>query len=75
MYVLGRAKAMMTERLAVSEAKLLKIPHDDAVQTLVETKLTLAQSEFQTLELQVCYAMLLLAVLCCLVLSLLQLRD
>ena len=66
---------MMTERLAVSEAKLLKISHDDAVQTLVETKLTLAQSEFQTLELQVCYAMLLCAVLCCLVLSLLQLHD
>ena len=44
----------MTERLAVSEAKLLKMSHDDVVQTLVETKMTLAQSEFQALGLQVC---------------------
>ena len=44
---------MMAERLAVSEAKLLKVSHADAVQTLVETKMTLAQSEFQALELQV----------------------
>lgn len=49
---LGRAKAMMAERLAISEAKLLKMSHEDVVQTLVDTKMTLAQSEFQTLELQ-----------------------
>lgn len=49
----GRAKAMMAERLAASEAKLLKMSRDDVVQTLVETKMTLAQSEFQALSLQV----------------------
>ena len=49
----GRAKAMMAERLAASEAKLLKLSHEDVVQTLVETKMTLAQSEFQALSLQV----------------------
>ena len=48
----GRAKGMMAERLAASEAKLLKMSRDDVVQTLVETKMTLAQSEFQTLQLQ-----------------------
>lgn len=44
---------MMAERLAVSEAKLLKMSHEDVVQTLVDTKMTLAQSEFQALRLQV----------------------
>lgn len=49
---------MMAERLAISEAKLLKMSHEDVVQTLVDTKMTLAQSEFQTLELQVLLCLL-----------------
>ena len=43
----------MAERLAVSEAKLLKLHHDEVIQNLVEIKMELAQSRFEALELQV----------------------
>ena len=49
----GRAKGMMAERLAVSEAKLMKLHHDEVIQNLVEIKMELAQSRFEALELQV----------------------
>ena len=49
----GRAKGMMAERLAVSEAKLMKLHHDEVIKNLVEIKMELAQSRFEALELQV----------------------
>lgn len=53
----GRAKGMMAERLAVSEAKLMKMHQDEAsaeeLKHLVAIKLELAQSRFEALELQV----------------------
>ncbi|KAL3148162.1 hypothetical protein ABBQ38_014441 [Trebouxia sp. C0009 RCD-2024] len=49
---LGRAKGMMAERLAVSEAKLMKLHHDEVIKSLVEIKMELAQSRFEALELQ-----------------------
>lgn len=44
---------MMAERLAVSEAKLMKLHHDEVIKDLVEIKTQLAQSRFEALELQV----------------------
>ena len=44
---------MMAERLAASEAKLMKLHHDEVIQNLVEIKMELAQSRFEALELQV----------------------
>lgn len=52
----GRAKGMMAERLAVSEAKLMKLHHDEVIKNLVEIKMELAQSRFEALELQVTMA-------------------
>ena len=49
----GRAKGMMAERLAVSEAKLMKLHHDEVIKHLVDIKTELAQSRFEALELQV----------------------
>ena len=43
----------MAERLAVSEAKLMKLHHDEVIKSLVEIKTQLAQSRFEALELQV----------------------
>ena len=43
----------MAERLAVSEAKLMKLHHDEVIQNLVEIKMELAQSRFEALDLQV----------------------
>ena len=49
----GRAKGMMAERLAVSEGKLMKLHHDEVIKNLVAAKMELAQSQFETLEIQV----------------------
>ncbi|KAA6414348.1 MAG: hypothetical protein FRX49_13710 [Trebouxia sp. A1-2] len=49
---LGRAKGMMAERLAVSEGKLMKLHHDEVIKNLVAAKMELAQSQFETLEIQ-----------------------
>lgn len=44
---------MMAERLAVSEGKLMKLHHDEVIKNLVAAKMELAQSQFETLEIQV----------------------
>ena len=49
----GRAKGMMAERLAVSEGKLMKLHHDEVIKNLVAAKMELAQSRFESLEIQV----------------------
>ena len=49
----ARAKGMMAERLAVSESKLMKLHHDDVIRELVEAKTALAQTRFESLEIQV----------------------
>lgn len=61
----GRAKGMMAERLAVSEAKLMKLHHDEVIKSLVEIKMELAQSRFEALELQVTDASCCPCNLCC----------
>ena len=48
-----RAKAMLTERLAVSEEKLLQMAHNEVMDELVTVKLEAAQADFKLLEMQV----------------------
>ncbi len=43
----------MAERLAVSEGKLMKLHHDEVIKNLVAAKMELAQSQFETLGIQV----------------------
>eukprot|EP00891_Asterochloris_glomerata_P007174 jgi/Astpho2/7174/fgenesh1_pg.00113_%23_17_t len=49
---LVRAKAMLTERLAVSEEKLLQMAHNEVMDELVTVKLEAAQADFKLLEMQ-----------------------
>ena len=53
----GRTKAMLTERLAATEAQLMAMCKDEAssslVAALVEARVAAADSEYQTLQLQV----------------------
>ncbi|GAB4813901.1 hypothetical protein N2152v2_000947 [Parachlorella kessleri] len=53
---LGRTKAMLTERLAATEAQLMAMCKDEAssslVAALVEARVAAADSEYQTLQLQ-----------------------
>ena len=44
---------MLTERLAVSEEKLLQMAHNEVMDELVTVKLEAAQADFQLLEMQV----------------------
>ncbi len=46
------AKKGMQERLAVSEDRLMRITRDDTMTSLVHAKLTLAQTDYDNLELQ-----------------------
>ena len=46
------AKRGMQERLAVSEDRLMRITRDDTMTSLVHAKLTLAQTDYDNLELQ-----------------------
>lgn len=48
------AKKGMQERLAVSEDRLMRITRDDTMTSLVHAKLTLAQTDYDNLELQAC---------------------
>lgn len=48
------AKKGMQERLAVSEDRLMRITRDDTMTSLVQAKLTLAQTDYDNLELQAC---------------------
>lgn len=49
-----QSQRMMTERLAAAEEQLALSRHDALAAQLADAKLTLAQSEFHVLQLQVC---------------------